>query len=130
MKLWRHDITIYALLSFSIAYAPSPLRFVHLQSVKGLRNRSIIFILQDDAGFIWIGTQVCLFRFDGYDLKIYKGSLLNRNSLSDNNIRALTKDSLSNLLIGTQGGGLNKLNLKRELFTHYINDSKNPDSIS
>jgi ligand-binding sensor domain-containing protein len=109
---------------------PAQLNFDHLPLVKGLGNRSISCILQDNMGFIWIGTQDGLLRFDGYDLKVYKSSLRNKNSLSDNNIRALAKDTLGNLWIGTQGGGLNKFNLRLEQFSHYTNDPENSNSIS
>lgn len=123
-------LVCFLLWATSIVAQPQQLNFDHLPLVKGLGKRSISAIVQDDLGFIWMGTQDGLLRFDGYDLKIYKSSLRNKNSLSDNNIRAIAKDTLGNLWIGTQGGGLNRFDVRLEQFSHYTNDPNNPNSIS
>ncbi len=43
-------------------------------------------ILQDLRGFIWIGTQDGLNRYDGYEFMVYRHDPQDPHSLSDNQI--------------------------------------------
>src|SRR5690606_6549372 len=52
------------------------------------------------------------------------------NSLSHNTVRAIYQEDNGIVWIGTLGGGLNKLNLPKNKFTHYINNQTNPFSLS
>ncbi|MEJ2637454.1 MAG: two-component regulator propeller domain-containing protein [Calditrichia bacterium] len=77
-------------------------------------------VFQDSYGFIWIGAQEGLIRYDGYHLKKYTQIPYDSTSLSINWINVIREDSLGNLWIGTTGGGLNYFNQKTEKFIHYI----------
>ena len=46
--------------------------FQHLTSEDGLSSDSVNFILQDSRGFMWIGTQDGLNRFDGNEFQVFK----------------------------------------------------------
>ncbi len=82
--------------------------------------------LQDSDGFLWIGSQEGLARYDGYELKFYTNIPFDSNSLSANNIINIVEDQNENLWISTMGGGLNHFNKKTEKFTRYLNkDSSN-----
>jgi ligand-binding sensor domain-containing protein len=116
--------------AFPLTAQVKGLQFDHLQQVKGLGTRTITSIIQDNHGFIWLGTQDGLLRFDGYELKVYKNNLRNTNSLSDNNIRGLAKDNDGNIWIATQGGGLNKFDVRYERFDHFVHNPSDPGSIS
>ena len=48
------------------------LYFEHLNVVDGLPEPQITALYQDKPGYIWIGTQNGLARYDGYRLKVYK----------------------------------------------------------
>lgn len=86
-------------------------------------------ILQDKDGFLWIGTNGAgLFRFDGYDLKVYKPG--GANTISDTTIHVLYEDQDGNIWIGTQGGGLNRYDKETDSFTQFKHDPQNPQSIS
>lgn len=76
-------------------------------------------IIQDTYGFIWIGDQEGLLRYDGYNLKRYKQVPFDTTSLSANFIFDIQEDSKGNLWIATMGGGLNYFDQKTEKFTHY-----------
>jgi ligand-binding sensor domain-containing protein/two-component sensor histidine kinase len=56
------------LLFISFAtYAQLPqVRFEHLTSKDGLPSNNILNIVQDKAGFVWVGTRKYLTRYDGY----------------------------------------------------------------
>ncbi len=51
------------------------------------------------------------------------------NSLSNNLVLAIYEDVNENLWIGTDGGGLNKLERKEGKFTHYRHDANQANSI-
>ncbi|MBD0293813.1 MAG: hypothetical protein ICV84_01230, partial [Flavisolibacter sp.] len=51
---------------------PKELHFNHLYIEDGLPDRSIISLLQDRDGYMWIGTGNGLVRYDGYKPKVYK----------------------------------------------------------
>jgi ligand-binding sensor domain-containing protein len=112
------------------SYAQQNLQFDRLSDVKGLANRSITAIVQDDLGFLWFGTADGLIRYDGYEIKIYKSNLKDKNSIADNNIRAIAKDKEGNIWIATQGAGLDKFNISTETFTHFKNSPIDNSTIS
>ncbi len=126
----KYLLPILLLLS-SLSFAQvKEIQFDHLEGIRELNYRSVTSIVQDAQGFIWMGSQDGLLRYDGYDVKVFKNIIGDINSLSDNNIRALASDSIGNLWIATQGGGLNKYITKEERFINYKNDPKDKNSIS
>ena len=55
-------------------------RFRTYSNNEGLSQPTALAIAQDSAGFLWIGTQDGLNRFDGYGFKVYKHD---RSDLAD-----------------------------------------------
>ncbi len=60
------------LFLLAAAARPAPPRFVHLSVEDGLSHASVWDIHQDGRGFLWIGTQDGLNRYDGYCFEVYK----------------------------------------------------------
>lgn len=108
----------------------STIRFDHLTIKQGLVQSTINALLQDQHGFIWIGTQDGLCRYDGYNFLTFKRDLHNANSISNNYITSLAEDQHGFLWIGTSEGGLNRLDPDRKVFKVYRSDSKQLGSIS
>src|SRR6476659_9053277 len=79
-------------------------RFRNYGVDEGLSQATALQMAQDKAGFLWIGTQDGLDRFDGYGFRVYKHARSDAHSLSDNGIRALAADADGSLWIGTQAG--------------------------
>ena len=73
----------------------------------GLSSDSISCIFQDDQGFLWIGTQDGLNKFDGKTFQKFKKNDIIYKSLSSNLITSITQDPDGYLFIGTSNGGLN-----------------------
>lgn len=95
---------------------------LHIEKISikdGLSNSYINCLLQDKVGFIWIGTDDGLNRFDGYEIKVYRNNVNDKNSISENIIWALCEDHTGNLWIGTKTGGLNRYNPKTEKFENW-----------
>ncbi|WNB18711.1 two-component regulator propeller domain-containing protein [Marivirga arenosa] len=103
--------------------------FNHLNVNDGLAQNIVEAIYQGSEGFLWLGTQNGLNRYDGYNFVSYEYVLDDSSSISNNYIKDIVEDKKGNLWIGTYGGGLNKFD-KNSIFKHYINDPNNPYSIS
>jgi PAS domain S-box-containing protein len=111
--------------------APGSLvRFLHLSQEDGLSQNAGLAFLQDKNGFMWIGTQDGLNRYDGYTFTIYKNDPDNAASLSNNSINALMEDRDGQIWIGTWGGGLNRFDPRTQQFTRFQHDPANPNSLS
>jgi PAS domain S-box-containing protein len=116
---------------FDQNFAPgSIVRFEHLSIENGLSQNAGLDIFQDSRGYLWIGTQDGLNRYDGYSFKIYKHDPDDPKSLSHNSILTIAEDGSGALWIGTWGGGLNRYNPVTEQFTRYLHDASDPGSIS
>lgn len=76
----------------------------------GLPQNSVICLAQTDDGYLWMGTQEGLARFDGVRFKVFDPK---NSTFPDIFVSSLLKDRDGTLWIGTQGAGL----------THYANGS-------
>lgn len=97
---------------------------------NGLSSNQIHCVYQDKKGYIWIGTQVGLMRFDGYEFKEYKHDDNDPSSIGKGAIWSICEDQYAQLWIGTLGGGLNLFNWNNESFLHYYKKKENGTSIN
>ncbi len=95
----------------------------------GLSQISVNALFQDSFGFIWIGTQDGLNRFDGYEFLVYRHQPSDPGSLSSSYIRSVIEDGDGNIWAGTRDG-LNKLDRTTDSFVKYRHDPGNPESVS
>ena len=86
----------------------------------GLNENSIQAIKQDTDGFMWFGTPNGLYKFDGYNYKIYQNDHTNPFSLSENNVIDLFEDAEGLLWICTDKG-LNTFDKTTNRFRNYLN---------
>ena len=106
------------------------IRFEQLSLDEGLSQSVVNIILQDQKGFLWVGTDDGLNRYDGYNFKVYKPDTNDPYSLSDRSITAIVEDEQGYLWIGTRLGGLNRYDPVTGKFTHYSHDENNLQSIA
>ena len=106
-------------LPTAIVAQPANIRFEHLSIEDGLSQNSITALLQDRRGFMWIGTQDGLNRFDGYRIKTWKSGVMPAPSLSGNHIQCLHEDRSGVLWIGTFSGGMTRFDPATETFKVY-----------
>ncbi|WP_044205691.1 two-component regulator propeller domain-containing protein [Flammeovirga sp. OC4] len=75
--------------------------FQHISDASGLTNKVVKDIYRDQKGFLWLGTQNGLHRYDGYEMKIYRSSSEESKSLSTNDINVIFEDDQQQLWVGT-----------------------------
>ncbi|MFN3873176.1 MAG: two-component regulator propeller domain-containing protein [Ignavibacterium sp.] len=91
-------------------------------------------IVQDHSGVIWLGTKDGLLKFDEDkgSFHRFKNDPLNAQTLSNNLIKSLCVDPNSEsdvLWIGTAGGGLNRFDVKKNIFTHFTEKDGLPNNV-
>lgn len=117
-----------ALLSFGLqSFAPvekgaEPAQRFYFKSIEvedGLSQNMVYAIVQDSQGFIWIGTQNGLNRYDGTGFKIFKRSGLTNSGLSSDAIFSLSTDRHNRIWVGTHDG-LNIYDPETEAFSQLL----------
>ena len=76
----------------------------HFYTSEKLSSNQITQICQDKDGYIWIGTEFGLNKYDGYRFTNYLHEDGNSNSVSSNVISQLFSDANGTLWVGTQLG--------------------------
>lgn len=133
----KNTIVLYILFLSSIFSQTKHLNFEKYNEAEGLLGSLCISFLQDSSGFIWIGTDQGLTRFNGYEFLSFSHNAGDSTSLSDNVVRTIVQTKDSSIWIGTKSG-LNKLEFSQEqntksdktTFRHFFHDSSNTKSLS
>ena len=78
--------------------------FRHYQVENGLSDNMVTSCVQDNNGYIWLGTRDGLNCFDGYNFKVYRHDPEMQGTLGSNWITGLNCDKDGNLWVGTFSG--------------------------
>lgn len=89
----------------SLAWAVPPMRFENFGLDAGLSELAVNAIGQDSFGFLWVGTEDGLDRYDGYRFVHFTHDSASPDSVPENFIADLSFDPAGNLWIATEGGG-------------------------
>ena len=97
----RKLLTITVLLSLCLlAFGQSR----HFYTSEKLSSNQITHICQDKTGYIWVGTEYGLNKYDGYRFTNYLHEINDTTSLCSNVISSLFIDVKGNLWVGTRSG--------------------------
>lgn len=91
---------------------------------NSLSENSVLSLIEDNSGKIWIGTESGLNLFNPKTHEMSKVLLKNKNI----SITKLFQDSKKNIWIGTKQNGL--ILIDKETIKYYINNPNNPESLS
>ncbi|OOG19789.1 hypothetical protein BWD42_07785 [Sphingobacterium sp. CZ-UAM] len=99
-------------------------------SVGGLAtNNNARTIYQDQRGSYWIGSSAGLTEMtrnkEKIKFKSYRHKPSDKSSLSDNYVTVITGDHSNTLWIGTQQGGVNRFDTKKQSFKHIQSSGAN-----
>ena len=130
---WGQYLLFSLALVGAIAAASPPgideVRFRWLDVSDGLSQATARAIHQDQRGFIWVGTQDGLNRFDGQRFEVFRHTPGNDASIGDNHIVDLAEDQAGFLWIATQSSGLNRLDPTMARFKRYRHQPDQPDTL-
>jgi len=98
--------------------AQHQIKFDRLGTDDGLSNSSVLSVVQDSSGFIWIGTRHGLNRYDTRTIKTFNQSPFDGSLSSSDYLNTMLVDSKGVLWVGT-AGGLNRYDAAKEVFITY-----------
>ena len=96
----------------------NPMKGELFTALNGLTQTHVTVVHQDSIGFLWVGTQDGLNKYDGYSFRHFRNQPMDTNSISNNYIWSIAEDSDGNLWIGTNRG-LNRFDRKTGAFKVY-----------
>ena len=96
-----------------------------LTTAEGLADNTVQSIAQDQQGFLWLGTQDGLSRYDGHAFRTFRADARRRGSLAGNFVRALAPAVQGGLWVGTDYG-LSYYNPRTERFSRVPADTAAP----
>jgi signal transduction histidine kinase/ligand-binding sensor domain-containing protein len=100
-------------------------RALHWSVQDGLSQGTNYDMIKDINGFLWIGSQHGLNRFDGSSFKKYfMDKARKSNTVAGDQIYGLIEDSLHNIWIGTEQG-LSRYDIRTDSFKNFYPDKPN-----
>ncbi|MGH8171542.1 MAG: ligand-binding sensor domain-containing protein, partial [Rhodanobacteraceae bacterium] len=111
------------LIAFALAAMaappPAPPQFVGLSVADGLPSSTVYKLAQDRDGFVWMGTQDGLARYDGVSFEVFRNDPAEPGSIGGNNVTALLIDREGRVWCGGEASGLNRLEADGLHFKHW-----------
>ncbi len=106
MRNYKHIIFLFGavFLAYSSIHSQE-YKFNSFTKLNGLPSNKITSINQDHKGYLWIGTDKGLSRFDGNSFVNYNSF----NGLSENSIEKIWVDENNNLFITHSNSSISKL---------------------
>lgn len=108
------------------AVIAQPYNFRYFNQTTGLSSSNVKKILQDNNGFIWMGTQDGVTRFDGKNTLIFKKPFLTGTDVSD----IFFDEKKGWLWIGYSLGGINAIDTRNLKIVYNSQNKKNISAIA
>lgn len=114
-------IWIFFLSVWQIVTAQTNISFEHISKNQGLSDGAVNTFLQDNDGFLWVGTNNGLDQYDGFGFTNYFNDPKNPSSLHANRVASLYLDPKNRIWVGTYEGGVDLFDPKSKSFIHFGN---------
>ena len=102
-KISRYLLCV-AFFTLQLLCLTSSAQTVHFYTSDKLSSNQITRICQDKVGYIWVGTEYGLNKYDGYRFTNYLHETDDTTSVCSNVISFLFADSKGTVWVGTQKG--------------------------
>ncbi len=103
----------------------------HFTIEDGLPCLLVEAIMQDKKGFLWLGMEEGLTKFDGYEFKTwFHQPFAEGESPNAPHITALMQDNEGYIWLGTFGSGINRFDPVTETFEYFVHAPEDPGSLS
>lgn len=106
------------LLSPQLFGQPNTPRFKNISIANGLSQNSVMDIVQDNTGFMWLATQNGINRYDGKQFVVYKETFDDITTATYNHTGKLLCDNSNYLWMITGGGKLKRMDMHSHTITH------------
>jgi ligand-binding sensor domain-containing protein len=111
MKICRSCLLIIAItISHWMAAQSGDITFKRYSVSDGLSDNYVRCVFIDSKGFLWVGTEEGLNRFDGEEFIAYKRNNAARYNICGNIVTDIIEDADGSLWIATRDGGICRLN--------------------
>ena len=97
-------LLLFAISSICAQGISGPVDFNRLTNRNGLSNSQVNAILKDSRGYVWLGTQSGLNRFDGFRMKVFLYDDENPHSIPNNSVDEIMEAANGDLWIRTSVG--------------------------
>lgn len=92
--------------------------FNRINVKDGLSQSSVLDIAKDELGLMWFATRYGLNRYDGVRFKVYEHDPGDSNSICNNYINRIFRDSKDDIWVGTTAG-LDRYDRVQDRFVHF-----------
>ena len=119
-------VCIFSCLKISTSYAiiMESFNFKNITIEDGLSQSTVETIYQDSKGYIWIGTNDGLDRYNGYEFKHYNHDEYNKNSIANNYIVDIIEDKNGYIWVSTTNG-LSRIDTDKDEIKNYYSKKDN-----
>ncbi len=100
--------------------------FQNMDQKDGLTSSNIQAFTRDANGFLWVGTEAGVSRWDGYRFRNYSFHPGVAHSLPVNFVLGMYTDPAGSLWISTISGGVARYNAKADNFDTFVPEGKGP----
>lgn len=111
------------------AILPVQFHFRHYNIENGISANNISALLQDQKGYIWIGTEYGLNRFDGNQFTLYQKNNPLYSNFHANSINTICETTDKELWLGTDNGVF-IYNQVKDTFTPFVKQTSDKTSIT
>ena len=93
---------------------------------EGLVQLNVKCLAQDDLGYLWVGTEDGLLRYNGYEFKTFLHDPLDSTTISDDHIRGMYFED-GNLWLATNSRGICAFVPRENRFYNFFDKTQNTD---
>lgn len=111
------------------AILPTQFHFRHYNIENGVSSNNISTLFQDQKGYIWIGTENGLNRFDGNQFTLYQKNNPLYSNFHANSINTICETTDKELWLGTDNGVF-IYNQVKDTFTPFVKQTNDKTSIT
>jgi signal transduction histidine kinase/sugar lactone lactonase YvrE len=115
----RTLVVLWATFPWPLIAQVRDVTFERVSSKNLLEGNEVYSIHQDHRGYLWVGTEKALNRYDGYEITAYKHDLGRPGCIVAAKVQSLWEDKQGVLWAGTWDG-LERFDRASESFAHYL----------
>lgn len=103
LRKWAGLLGFSIFMSLSSSYGQGNKTHSFPLKIEGkIFQKRVLALYEDSFGFLWIGTDGGLFRYDGNHMRTYQQDVFDEYSIPNNTINSIVEDDQGNLWIGSE----------------------------